>query len=127
MTNHKFGIFPHAGNGEVQQQKWLVAACAAAGSSADMALNKGALHLSLDPTAVIAVLLEHAGTEVSVVPASGAPLQRGTFGITSARRLRSGIAQRLQIDSIRNPCIACVCVRPGFGCDLVRLRLWSTT
>ncbi len=69
-------MFAYAGDGEVHQQKWLVAACAAAGSSADMALNKGALHLSLDPTAVIAVLLEHGGAEVSVVPASGAPLLR---------------------------------------------------
>ena len=67
-------MFKCAGNGELQQHKWLVAACAAAGSSADMALNKGALHLSLDPTAVIAVLLQLAGNEVSVVPASGAPL-----------------------------------------------------
>ncbi len=66
-------LFAYVGAGEVQQHKWLVAACAAAGSSADMALNKGALHLSLDPTAVIAVLLEQAGTELSVAPASGAP------------------------------------------------------
>ena len=94
-------MFKCAGNGELQQHKWLVAACAAAGSSADMALNKGALHLSLDPTAVIAVLLQLAGNEVSVVPASGAPLHVAWCSTTPIRRLWSGMVLPLPNDTRR--------------------------
>lgn len=51
----------------MQHSQWLVAACAAAGASRDAALDKRALLLHLDPTAVLAVRLQG----VAVLPASG--------------------------------------------------------
>ena len=54
----------------VNQDHWLVSACAAAGASSDVALTKGGLQ-NLDPTAVIAIRLEKRRSKSVIAPTSG--------------------------------------------------------
>lgn len=56
------GALSCAGGGEMHHTQWLVAACAAAGASREAALDKRALLLQLDPTAVVAVQLQGVAT-----------------------------------------------------------------
>jgi hypothetical protein len=44
-----------SGDGEIQQEQWLVAACAGAGGSRDMAMEKRAAQFRLEPVAGVAV------------------------------------------------------------------------
>ena len=78
VGNICLGLGVCTGDRVVNQDHWLVSACAAAGASSEAVLSKGFLQ-NLDPTAVIAIRLEKRRSKGVIAPTSGMALGASIF------------------------------------------------